>query len=252
MGQLHELLSVEKDAKDVFTKILDETMKTFKQRTTHFLESSKTYVPFKEDDKDLPDEEFVPMVTTVKDKLDYAQKSMVRLMDIELQKERANQQATADVSVEGPDGTLKVILEKAPVAFLVQMESVLERVRTLYQNVPTLDPTKVWKEDETRENTWVSIPVERIRTKKVPKVIVKSEGNDKFQPQTEIVYSDEPVGTWTQKFACGGFSPKQKSERLARIDSLIVGIKIARAKANAQLVEKARIGQSFFNYINNG
>lgn len=251
-GKLHELLAVEKDAKDVFAKIVDETFKTFNQRSGHFVESRKTYSPFNDQDKDRPDEEFTPMVTTVKDKLDYAQGSIIRFIDIELQKERANQQASADVIVELPDGNTEVILEKAPVTFLVQMESVLERIRKVYESTPTLDPSKVWVVDDTRENVYKAEPVERVRTKKIPRVIEKAKATDKFPAQTEIVNSDEAVGTWTLSNASGALSPKQKSQLLARIDQLIAAIKIARATANAQETEKSRIGLKFFNYINKG
>lgn len=252
MGLLHELLAVEKEAKDVFAKILEETSKTFNQRSAHFLESRKSYSPFREEDKDRPDEEFTPMVTTVQEKLDYAQEHIVRFMDIEIQKERANQNAKADVIVELPDGTTQVVLEKAPVTFLVQMESVLERIRKVYGEIPTLDPAKVWTLDPTKVGIWKSAPIERVRTKKTPIVITKAEATDKFQAQTEIVQSDEPVGTWTSSFSCGALSPKQKSQILNRIDRLIAGVKIARARANAQEVETVKVGQTFFNYINEG
>jgi hypothetical protein len=252
MGKLHELLAVEKDAKDVFAKIIEETLKTFNQRSAHFVESRKVYSPFKDDDKDRPDEEFTPMVTTVKDKLDYAQGAIVRFIDIELQKEHGNQAASADVIVELPDGTTETILEKAPVTFLVQMETALERVRKVYMEIPTTDPSKVWSVDESRVGVWKSNPIERVRTKKVPTVITKAEATDKFQAQCEIVMSDEAVGTWTQTYASGGLSPKQKSQLLARIDALIVGVKIARSKANAQDTESFKVGQKFFNYINQG
>ena len=56
MGKLHELLAVEKDAKDVFAKIMEETLKTFNQRSSHFVESRKTYSQFNNEDKDRPDE----------------------------------------------------------------------------------------------------------------------------------------------------------------------------------------------------
>ena len=252
MGKLHELLAVEKDAKDVFSKIIDETLKTFSQRSGHFVESRKSYSPFVEQDKDRPDEEFTPMVTTVREKLDYAQGSIVRFIDVELQKERANQHASADVVVELPDGTTETILEKAPVTFLIQMESVLERVRKFYQEIPTIDPSKIWTVDDTRTGVWKSEAIERVRTKKVPKVITKAEATDKFQAQTEIVMSDEAVGTWTQTYASGALSPKQKSQLIARIDLLISGIKIARAKANAQETDNSRFGLKLFNYINAG
>lgn len=252
MGKLHELLAVEKDSKDVFAKIIDETLKTFNQRSGHFVESRKSYSPFHDQDKDRPDEEFTPMVTTVKDKLDYAQDSIVRFIDIELQKEHANQKASADVIIELPDGSTETILEKAPVTFLVQMESVLERVRKVYMDIPTNDPAKVWKIDESRENVWNSEPVERVRTKKVPDVITKAEATEKFQAQAEIVMVDKPVGTWKHTFASGALSPKQKSQLLSRIDRLIAGIKIARAKANGQETDNNRIGLKLFNYINQG
>jgi len=252
MGKLHELLAVEKDAKDVFAKIMEETLKTFNQRSSHFVESRKTYSPFKDEDKDRPDEEFTPMVTTVKDKLDYTQGAIIRFMDIELQKERANQSASADVLVELPDGSTETILEKAPVTFLVQMESALDRVRKVYMEIPTIDPSKVWSVDESRIGVWKSEPIERVRTKKVPTVITKSEATDKFQAQCDIIMMDEAVGTWKQTYASGGLSPKQKSQLLARIDALIAGVKIARAKANAQEIESLKVGLKFFNYINQG
>lgn len=252
MGQLHELLAVEKEAKEVFAKILEETSKTFSQRSSHFVESRKSYSPFNDEDKDRPDEEFTPMVTTVREKLDYAQDHIVRFMDIEIQKERANQKASADIVVELPDGTTQVILEKAPVTFLVQMESVLERIRKVYSDIPTIDPAKVWSLDPTREGVWKSDQVERIRTKKMPTVIEKAKASDKFPAQVEIVQTDEAVGKWIQTFACGSLSPKQKSQILSRIDRLLGGIKIARAKANAQEIESCKIGQLIFKYINDG
>lgn len=154
MSKLHELLAVEKDAKDVFAKIMEETLKTFNQRSSHFVESRKTYSPFNNEDKDRPDEEFTPMVTTVRDKLDYSQSAIVRFIDIELQKERANQNASADIIVELPDGSSETILEKAPVTFLVQMESALDRLRKVYMEIPTIDPSKVWSIDESRVGVW--------------------------------------------------------------------------------------------------
>lgn len=252
MGKLHELLAVEKDAREVFSKILEETLKTFNQRSGHFAETRRTYSPLNVEDKDCPDEEFTAMVTTVKDKLDYTQDSIVRFVDIELQKERANQKASANVIVELPDGKTETILENAPVTFLVQMESLLDRVRKIYQNIPTFDPAKEWVVDETRDNVWKSDPITKIRTKKMPEVIIKVEATEKFQGQSEIIMMDKPVGTFSQTSSSGALSPKQKSQILARIDRLIAGIKIARSKANVQETDNDKIGMKLFNYINQG
>jgi hypothetical protein len=252
MGKIHELLAVEKDVKDVFSKILDETAETFNQRSAHFLETRKSYRPYNDLDKDLPDEEHTPMVTTVEDKLTYAQGHIIRFVDVELQKERANQTAKSDIIVEMPDGKPKTILTEAPVTFLVQMESALDRIRKVYDKIPTLDPAKTWSKDETKNGIWRADPVKRVRTKKVPKVIVKYDATKEHPAQTEIHLLDEAVGEWTQSFSSGALSPKQKSQILARIDRLIAGVKIARAKANSQEVDSARVGLQIFNFINEG
>jgi hypothetical protein len=252
MGKIHELLAVEKDVKDVFAKILDETAKTFNQRSAHFLETRKSYRPYNDQDKDLPDEEHTPMVTTVQDKLTYAQGHIKRFVDVELQKERANQIAKSDILVEMPDWTTKTILKEAPVTFLVQMESALDRVRKVYDEIPTLDPAKTWSKDETKTGIWKAEPVKRVRTRKIPKVLVKYDATKEHPAQAEIVQMDESVGEWTHSFSSGALSPKQKSQILDRIDRLIAGVKIARAKANAQEVESAKIGLQFFNFINEG
>ena len=252
MGVLHELIAVEKDVKIKLTKILEEANETFTQKSSHFLESRKTYTPFKEEDKDLPDTEFTPMVTTVKAKLDYVQEYCVSAIDVALQKESANQEAKADVIVELPDGSTEIILKDAPVTFLVQMENTLEQIRKVYHSIPTLDPSKVWKVDETINDTWISDPIKKVRSKKVPNAFEKAKGTDKFPAQVEIIYLDEAVGEFNQQYRCGGLSSKQKSNLLARIDSLIKGVKIARAKANSQEVKNKKIGNVFFNFINKG
>ncbi|MDD5651072.1 MAG: hypothetical protein PHF86_11760 [Candidatus Nanoarchaeia archaeon] len=252
MGQLHELLAVESDIKDVFTKILDETAKTFNQKSSHFQESRKSYHPLKDDDKDLPDEEFVPMVTTVAAKLSYAQDHFIRMIDAVLQKERANQLAAADVIVEMSDGTVKTIIEKAPVIFLVQMENVLDRIRKVYAEIPTLDPAKTWNKDKTKDGIWVADPVKRVRTKKVYDVLVKLQPTKEHPGQADTIQVDAVVGEWTHATSSGALSPKQKSQLLDHIDRLLAGVKIARAKANGIDVESARIGAAFFNFVNEG
>jgi hypothetical protein len=250
MGKLHELIAVEKDIKTTLSKILEETAKTFNQRSSHFLESIKTYHPFKEEDKDLPDDEHVPMSSTVREKLDYAQGHVVRAIDVVLQKESANQEAKSDVIVELPDGSTEKILEEAPVTFLVQMENILESLRRTYNTIPTLDPAKKWHVDETTENVWISDEIKKVRTKKVPRVITKAEATEKFPAQADIVHMDEAVGEFTQVYKCGGLSSKQKSYLLDRIDRLIAAVKIARAKANGQEVKSKKIGAAMFNFIN--
>lgn len=251
MGKIHELLAVENDTKDLFNKIIEETAKTFKDRRNHFIEVKKTYHANNEDDKDLPDGEFIPMVDTVVNKLSYAESYFIKLIDIILQKEISNQNAKTDIIIEKDNGEKITIVKDVPVIFLVQMESVLVRIRELYKSIPTLDPLKKWSKDDTQDNVWIANDIEKVRTKKIPEVIVKYDATDKHPAQTELVNIDQVVGKWTHSQKSGMISPSQKSALLGRIDRLLSGVKIARARANGLEAANNTIGKTFFNFINN-
>lgn len=252
MGKLHQLLAVEGDAKTAMTKVLQEGRKTFTQRSGHFNEELKTYQPLDEKDNDRPAPSHSPMVTTVKAKLDYVEGHVKKAVDVLLQKERANQVAKASVQVAKGDGTKITLIEDVPVTVLVQMEKHLAELRSMYDAIPTLDPAKVWTKSDTKENVWKAAPVVTQKTRKEPKVITKHPGNDKHAPQTELHFLDQVVGRFTTEVSSGALSPKQKSRVLGKIDALIAGVKIARAKANDIEVEDAHMGDAIFQFINSG
>jgi len=253
MGKLHELLAVEKDVKNVMAKIVTETAKTFKDRSAHFCETRKAYEPINEADTDRPDEEFSPMVTSVVDKLAYTESHLVRAIDVFLQKEKSNQTAKADWDVELPDGSKKTILKDVPVTMLVQLESILADLRSnIYDAIPTLDPAKVWTKDVNRKNVFVADSLKRARSKKVQKPIVLYQATDKHPAQTQLITEDETVGYWIHSTSSSALAPIQKSELIDRLDRLISGVKIARAKANDIECDKSQVGKNLFRFINEG
>lgn len=252
MGKLHQLLAVESDAKNAMGKVLQEARKTFTQRSGHFNEELKTYQPLNEKDTDIPAPQHSPMVTTVKAKLDYVENYIKKGMDILLQKERANQLAKASVQVAKGDGTKITLVEDVPVTVLVQMEKHLVEIRSMYDSIPTLDPAKVWTKSDTKKDVWTAKPVVTQKTRKENEVITLHPGTDKHPPQTQLVQIDKVVGKFKTEISSGALSPKQKSKVLAKIDALIAGVKIARAKANDIEVQDAHMGDEIFQFINSG
>ncbi len=249
MGKLHETLAVEKDAKNVANKIIAETSKEFSGRNERFNESHRKYEPLNAEDMDLPDEEHIPMVTTVKKKLDYTETSISRLLDILYQKEVGNASAKGDIEI----GDDIILANNVPVALLVQYENILSNLRNLiYNNIPTLDPSKVWKKDTTENDIYIADIEKRIRTKKVPKsIILAPESKDgKHKAQAQLINVDEKVGDYVTTHKSGAFSPKEKSDLLNRVDEIINAIKVARAKANSCEAGSEKIGRTIFKYIN--
>jgi len=250
-GKLHELIAVEKDLKQVSNKVVIECSKTLKARSAHFLEQSKKYEPKDQEDQDIPDQEFIPMVTTVRDKLDYVEEHLVKQLDAVLQKESTNTQAKADLVITDSKGQEKTLLADVPVTVLVQYEGILENMRNnIYNVIPTLDPGREWTQDETNDKVWKANTVERVRTKKVPSVLKLAEATEHHKEQVQVVQVDQTVGTWKNDVRSGAFSPKQKSEILSRVEELLAGVKKARARANDIQVVEANIGREMFNYIN--
>lgn len=252
MGKLHQLLAVESDAKGTMVKILQEGRKTFLQRSSHFMEELKKYQPVNDKDEDWPTPQHSPMVTSVPEKLEYMEGSIKRSFDILLQKESSNQKAKANIEVAKGDGTKITLIEDVPVTVLVQMEKHLQEIRNVYDAIPTLDPAKVWEKSPTKEHTWIADPVITQRTKKVNEVIVLHPGSPDHPPQTQLVQIDKVVGKWITEVSSGALSPRQKSRLISKIDALIAGVKIARAKANDIEVQDAHMGDAIFQFINSG
>ncbi|HLD91457.1 MAG TPA: hypothetical protein VI911_10700 [Patescibacteria group bacterium] len=250
MGQLHELIAVEGDAKNTAVKILAETQHTFATKKDHFVGSAKTYNPFNDADRDRPEAEVKPIVTTVGAKLKYTMPYIVKHMDIILQKERTNAVAKANLLVDDGSGKDVEIAKDLPVTALVQYEKILTSLRGVLENIPTLDPLHKWKKDE-QEGIYKTEEFKRVRTRKMQKPITLAEATDKHPAQAQLITTDEPVGEFKEVLTAGSLSPLEKSQMLARCDTLIEGVKRARSRANKTETDTSKIGQTLINLIIN-
>lgn len=251
MALLHELLAVESELEGTASKIQEEAEKTFKDRTHHFLGFVKNFRP--DDDEDQMNElpsEHQEIVTTVSDKLDYVEGHMVRYWDALLQKEIANQNAKADIIIDG-----KTLAKDVPVGFLLGMESRLKRYRNVLSVIPTLDPGIAWDKDLTKDasgNTYVTRnPEETTRTIQRPGFRVMYEATHEHPAQIEKFMEKVRVGIFKKITWSGMVSPAEKSQLLGRLDKLIREVKKARMRANTVKVESVKISDVFIDFIRN-
>lgn len=252
-GKLHEVIAVEKDARQTAAKIITETNVTFSKKHQLFSTHAKLYTPLKSEDNERPEEELAQPITTVGDKLEYFEKHIIRLFDIIVQKEEANTRAKEDIIVEVNDERV-TLAEQVPVAALVQLENLFESIRSqVFDVIPTNDPTKAWLDDsQAGEGRYLTASITRQRTNKKPMPIVLSPATDKHPAQVQLVSEDVPVGTWTITYYSGMLSPAEKSNLLSRLDKVLEGIKKARARANTIEVSSVIIGKKLFKFINEG
>ena len=161
------------------------------------------------------------MVTTVREKLNYTETSLIDLIDILYQKEETNTQARADLVVGD------VVLEKnVPATVLLNMENRFKAIRLMYQEIPTLLPDEEWTLDPTLKDTYKSKAKVTYKTKKVTTPLILYPHTDKHPAQIKEVVEDVRQGSWTTTKWSGMLSPSEKSELLGRVDTLIQAIKV--------------------------
>lgn len=247
-GKLHQLLAVEPDIKGLEEKVRKEAIKTFKDKTSHFDGLVQEFKSNEENGTDVIDEQ-KHVVTTVSSKLKYTQKSIIKLLDFTYQKELANTNAKADLVIENKEGDPTIIAKDIPATVLLNFESRLKDIRSIYDAIPTCDPSKVWKENPSETDQYITDIEKKFRTRKTPKVIVKYEATKEHPAQTELINVDNIIGEIQITHKSGRMTPADKSKLLEKIDTLIQATKQARQRANDVEVDAVKIGKEIFNYI---
>jgi len=244
-NKLHELLAVEADLEGAAKKILAESIKTFKDKPGFFTGMVRELKMF-EEGEEKPPVERQEITTTVVAKLDYTKKPVIRWLDAVAQKERTNQDAKADLVVDGA-----VIAKEVPATLLLALESRLKLVKAVYDAIPTLAPGKKWELDESQgPNVYRDVhPEEKYKTKKTFEHKVLYNATKEHPAQIERWEETKNVGKYVQSVWSGMISPAQKSRLLGRIDKLLEEVKKARQRANNTDVVKMHVGKLLFDYI---
>ncbi len=246
MGKLHQILAVEPNLEGAAKAILNEAGHTFGSKGHLFSGSIKKLEHFDKNRQQEDELVTTDVSTTVAEKLEYLANPVSRWIDSVFQKEIANQSARAHVEVDG-----KIIIENAPVPFLLNLEKRLNELRQVLIQVPTLKPGVSWLNDESqRTGVFVSSqPVTRYRTEKTFQIIIATESTKEHKAQYEKVSKDTPIGRYTETEFSGAISPTRKSEMLARLDNLLMAVKQARMQANCQEVDNVHCGHDVMNFI---
>jgi hypothetical protein len=251
--ELHEVLAVQGDLEANAKRVLKEGIDTFVNREAHFSGHERSLRMFQEKDQHLEaaHAEHQELTTTVGAKLKYVQGPIGKHWDCIAQKERTNQEARADVIVDG-----KVIAKDVAVGALIAYERELKEYRTLVDSIKTLAPGKKWELDDTLTAADGSKGVYRdafldkkLKTVQTIAHKILVPANEQHPAQIEKWKENEPVGEFTQQTLSGKITPAEKSKKLAKVSALIAGVKKARMRANKTPVVKVAVSKAFFGFI---
>lgn len=250
MSKLHEIIAVEADVERTALKALEEAQSTFHSKHNLFqgFEKKLEWLDDREDPVE-PHEETTSVSETVDRKLEFLSRQVANYWDVLYQKEKANQDAKADLVLE--DGT--VLLKDVPATYLLGMEKRLKLLRSVYERIPTLPAGVSWIEDNTVAMEGVYRQEEPQRTFKTEKKVeykVLYDATDKHPAQIEKWNVDKNVGVFTKNNWSGMISSRRKSEIMGRIDELLRVFKKARQRANEVEVPKDNVANTILSYIN--
>lgn len=244
MTKLNQLVAIERDVKQKAGQEITDAYHLI-QKPDLFKGLSRTYKPRDEDGELFPSESTRVQVSS-NDLFAQIKKSMTRLFDITATKDYSNTLPEARGTVKLADGT--VLVDSAPVPFLLYLEKELKDLRTFISKIPTLDPAQNWTLNESN-NTYAADAVETARQKKVPVAFVKYQATDKHPAQVEVVHEDVLAGTWTKIEFSGAIPETRRLELDERVVTLLEAVKFAREKANLAEVTDQKVGAAILDYV---
>lgn len=239
LNQINALVSTRKgDAEKQVTEL-----SKLVQKEALFAGRERTYRPLDEvtGQKSPPESQRVQQ--RADDLIRQARAKWAELWDLVYTQDARNQQARADVVVDG-----KTALSNVPVKTLLLLDQQVHDLEAFVANLPTPDPAEEWGHDP---NTGLlrSRATESVRTSKEPTVIVKYEATKEHPAQTELFTKDVPVGTWTQILYSGSLPADRKNAILARVRKLQDAVKLAKEQANLLEVVRHKAGEPLLDFV---
>lgn len=240
--KLSQVLAIEKGIKNsTNTKISALHHKSAHAPLYEGLE--KTYRPRDDEGDSLPAESQRIQLRALS-VVEEAEEIWSEFFDITYAKDQANCEAKADVVVGD-----KVILPQVPVTYLLFLEKKLEDVVKFITEIPTLDPSEEWSWDSA-SMAYATKPTETHRSRKVTKPVVLYEATKEHPAQVKEVSEDVIVGFWRKIRYSAAFSEETKSSFLARANTLLRSVKVAREAANsATNAKRDKVGSAIFGFI---
>lgn len=239
--KLNQVLAIEKGVKSRSYSLVTSLHK-LTQKPVLFGGFSKNYEPKDEDGEKFPPESQKVQIG-VQQAIKQVKKALTELFDITMTKDRANQEAKADLVVDG-----KTLATDVPATTLLFLEKQLTDMTTFVQKLPVLDAQFEWFKDE-ESGLYKTKAVLTHKTKKVQKPIVLYQATKEHPAQTQLISEDLVIGHWHTVKQSGAIPASKRDEMLERLELLTKAVKFAREAANSQEAPKQELGASVLSYI---
>lgn len=248
MGQkLHTIVALVQGRKKRWDEFINKTHHGWGkvEQNSPLIGITRVYQPVEEDGEKLPTErrELQAVVRKSVAELITEAKQFYNLIHCN---ESSNCEAVADVVVGG-----KVLVEKAPVGFLMFLEKQLTDLRTFIGKIPTLPLDQKWTWDANR-GCYVSDTHESIRTVKAQEPLVLYHATPEHPAQTQMITRDKPAGTWRTTLMCGAIPVDARDRLFKQADAAREAVVKAREEANSIEVKQEQAVDALVDFVFDG
>lgn len=243
---LHEVVAVLPDKLAAYEKLAAELSATLAKRDHLFAGFTKT-TTFRDEARAADNASETKVVpSTVSQKLAFTAQELARALDVMATRDVGNQSARADIEIDG-----EVLVADVPATMLLTLEQRLTKLRVIYNEIPTLDPSIQWVPDEQKgKGFWRSSdPVRTTKTEKVLQYKVLFPATDKHPAQIEKWFEDKPIADVRADRFSGAMSVADKADLMQRFDKLLEAVKAARIRANTAPVAPFKVAKPLFDFI---
>jgi hypothetical protein len=243
--RLNQVLAIEKDIRQATMRKLTDAHHAL-QRPGMLEGIDKTYRPRDDDGVQLPPE-LGRVQATVTEMIEATREALVDLFDVTAARDFSNgpgdSGAVADVVVGD-----QVLIEKAPVAYLLWLERQLDNLHTFATKLPVHDPSTRWTLRDPR-GVYQSEPVQTTRTEKQLRSIELSPATKEHKAQVHPYEEHVVVGFWTTVKLTGSIPIAERAALVQRIDRLRQAVHSARETANSVEAADPAPGTRLVSYI---
>jgi hypothetical protein len=203
---------------------------------------------YKPDDDNAPSTAREPdqhkaVAVKVEDVLKEAARYAIPAMDVTATKDRTNQEAKADILIDG-----KPLVQDVPVSHLLWLEHYLGEWKGFFAVIPVLDPTRNWTPDSGR-GIHKGDTQETVRFLKEIASLLLVAPTDKHPGQAQPYNKETRTGVYLTTALSGAVPEARKKELLDRVDTLIQAVKDATARANHVPAVEVKEGEIILGYL---
>lgn len=199
------------------------------------------------EDADVQPDKPVRVQATVKEQLARIRPYLIDMFDIVAARDFTNGPGPAGAVADVVYGEF-VLIQDAPVPYLLWLEGQLKWLRKVAEAIQTLSPQDDWTIDDPSRGIWCSGITTTFNQRKRPEYkIVAPEG--KFAAQVMGYEITENVGEWTKVKLSGAIKPEEKAELIRRIEGLLASVVAAQRVANQVEAANVSVGAALVSHL---